>query len=183
MVLFLSIDFNLRKQRHRKGQAFTADFLLSAVLFIIILFAAVELWNITASKYSKNDSYGIMRDKALSITDSLIKTEGYPSGWTNETVRMLGISEGVPNVLDKNKMLEMKNISYSKLRNVFGLSDYEVYLNFTNSSGATIVMNGASLEYGLAPFLKKDLVPMKRFVLINDSGNIIRSVLVFMIWR
>ncbi len=179
----MSIEHILGRCSRKKGQAFASDFLMGTLLFIIILFAAVELWGITSSKYARIDSGNFMQQKAFSITDALIKTEGYPKDWTNGTVEMLGIAENMPNVLNKSKLLEMKNISHAKLKNIWGLSDYNVHLNFTNSSGNTVVLGGIMLEYGLMPQNKKDLIPMKRIVLINDSGNLTRSVLTFIIWR
>lgn len=179
----MSTEIIAERRFLRKGQAFASDFLISAVLFIAILIASMELWNITALKYSNTDSSEFMQKKAFSITDTLIKTEGYPKNWTYATVKLIGISEGTPQILNKSKLLEMKNIGYSDLKSIWGVGDYDVHLNFTNISGNTVVLDSVALEYGQAPLGQKDLLPLKRLVIINDSGNLIRSVLTFIIWR
>lgn len=183
MVSYLSIRRNIHLTESRKGQVFGSDFIMSAVLFLIILFASIELWNIVAAKYSNSGSNEIMQKKAFSITDTLIKTEGFPKNWTNETVKIIGISEETPQVIDSVKLSGMKNISYSDMKMLWGVSDYEVYIEFMNSSGAAINLSGILLEYGQKPINQKDLVPLKRLVLINDSGTLKRSVITFIIWR
>lgn len=174
---------NNNSVKHLKGQAFASDFVISAVFFIVLLVASAELWKTAESKYSKDDSSGLMQKRIFSISDTLIKTEGYPANWTNATVWLIGVSEETPGVLNKSRLLQMKNISYLRMKSIWGISDYEAYLNFTNSSGSTIALDGVALEYGQAPSSKKYLVPIKRLVLINDSGNLIRSVMTMMIWR
>ncbi|VVB59961.1 Uncharacterised protein [uncultured archaeon] len=167
----------------KKGQAFASDFVISAVLFIIILAISIEMWTATGLKYSKSESSDFMQKKAFSITDTLIKTQGYPLDWTRNSAKVIGVSGETPQVLNKSKLIEMKYISDSDLKNTWGISGYNVYMKFTNSSGNIISLDGTALEYGIVPFQQKDLVPLKRLVLINDSGNLIRSVLTFLIWR
>jgi len=78
-VLSLSINLRLTGRPFKKGQMFGSDFIVSAVLFILILFASIELWNMASAKYSNGDSNELMQKKALSITETLIKTEGIPT--------------------------------------------------------------------------------------------------------
>ena len=178
----MSIKWEPRKHSC-KGQAFASDFVLSSVIFIILLAASIELWDMTSSKYPAQGLNDFMQKQAFSITDALIKTEGYPKNWTNETVKLIGVSEETSHVLNKSRLLDMKNINYPAMKNIWGLSGYNAYLNFTNSSGSTISLDGVLLEYGQPPSNQKDLMPMKRLVLINDSGNLIRSTMTFIIWR
>ncbi|MCG2724045.1 hypothetical protein L6303_04835 [archaeon] len=149
----------------------------------MIVFASIELWNSASVKYSIGDSHELMQKKAISITDALIKTGGSPNNWTNETVKLIGISEKTVQVLNRKKLAEMKNISYIDLRSIWGISDYEVYLVFKNSTGNAITLDGELLEYGLKQSNQKNLIPFKRLVLINDSGNLISSVMILIIWR
>lgn len=179
----MSTKESMLRKHSGKGQAFTSDFVLSSMLFIILLVASAELWKMAESKYSNSGSSEFMQKRIFSISDALIKTEGYPINWTNETIKLIGVSEETPGVLNKSRLFQMKNISYPNMKSIWGISDYEIRLNFTNSSGSTITLGGEALEYGLAPSNKKDLVPIKRLVLINDSGNLIRSVMTMMIWR
>lgn len=179
----MSIKGVVKGKSLKKSQVFGSDFIMSAALFLIILFASVELWNMTAAKYSNHGSNELMQKKAFSITDTLIKTEGFPKNWNNETVKIIGVSEKTPQVLDRIKLLDMKNISYSNMKKLWGVSDFNVHITFMNSTGETISINGVSLEYGQKPSNQKDLVPLKRLVLINDSGTLIRSVMTFIIWR
>lgn len=177
------INPHLKRRAPKKGQVFGSDFVVSAVLFLIILFASVELWNTAAVKYSSSDSNELMQKKIVSITDALIKTEGIPNNWTNETVKLIGVSEKTIQVLNREKLAEMKKISYSNLKSILGVSDYEVYLVFENSTGNTINIDGELLEYGQKQSNQKDLVPFRRLVLVNDSGNLISGVMTLIIWR
>jgi len=179
----LSINGFVKGNSLKKGQVFGSDFILSAVLFLILLFASVELWNLTAAKYSNEGSNELMQKKAYSITDALIKTEGFPENWNNETVRIIGVSEKTPQVLNKIRLLNMKNISHLQMKRLWGVSDFNIRITFMNSTGETIIVDGIPLEYGQIPLNQKDLVPLKRLVLINDSGTHIRSIMSFSIWR
>lgn len=183
MVSYLSIKQNTDITGSKKGQVFGSDFIMSAVLFIIILLASIELWNIVAAKYSGNGPNELMQKKAYSITDALIKTEGFPKNWTNETVKIIGISEETPQIIDRTKLSSMRYISYPNMKLLWGISDYNSYIAFMNSTGDTMALDGILLEYGQKPVNQKDLVPLKRLVLINDSGTLKRSVMTFIIWR
>ena len=179
----MSIKHNIHLTKSKKGQVFGSDFVMSAVLFIIILFAAIELWNIVAAKYSNSSPNELMQKKAFSITDTLIKTEGFPKDWTNETVKIIGMSDETPQIIDRVKLSSMDNISYSSMKGLWGISDYDAYIAFMNSTGDIMIIDGVLLEYGQRPLNQKDLVPLKRLVLINDSGTLKKSVMTFIIWR
>lgn len=181
------INPRLKRKSSKKGQMFGSDFIVSAVLFIAILAASIELWNLASAKYSGGDSNDLMMKKAISITDTLIKTEGVPKNWTDEpeeNIKLIGVSENVPQVLDSAKLAKLKTIGCDNLKSVWGISDYNVHIVFENSAGNTIQLNsGENLTYCPEQSNQKDLVPFKRLVLINDSGTLIRGAMTLIIWR
>ena len=170
----------------RKGQALASDFTVSIALFLFLIVGCAIVWNTTVGKYARFRDNQFMQEKIFSVSDALIRTPGYPQEWDSANVRLIGLSEGESNVLNKSKLLEFKNVDYSVAKNMWGLSGYEYYAKFTDSEGDLISLDGSALEYGNNSFIssgKKDLLPLTRLVLINESGNITRAALTFVIWR
>lgn len=160
-----------------------SDFIMSAVIFIVLLAGAALIWNATVSKYSQFAQNEFMQDKVFSITDALVRTQGYPEKWTAANVRAIGLSESESNVLNKSKLKEFSAFGYIPSKTMWGIEGYEYYIRITNSSGDIVVLDGDALEYGAMPSRKSDLVPLKRIVLINDSGILERAALQFMLWK
>lgn len=169
----------------RKGQALASDFTISIALFLFLIVGCAIVWNTTAGKYARFRDNQFMQEKIFSVSDTLVRTPGYPPEWNGANVKLIGLSEGESHMLNKSKLLEFKNVDYSTAKNMWGLGGYEYYAKFTDSDGDLISLDGSALEYGNSSFLsgKKDLVPLKRLVLINESGNITRAALTFVIWR
>jgi hypothetical protein len=167
----------------RKGQALASDFAISIVLFLFLIVGSAIVWNTTVEKYSRFKDGQFMQEKVFSISDTLVRTQGYPPEWNITNVRLIGLSEGESHMLNRSKLLVFKNIDYSLTKNIWGINGYEYYAAFTNSTGGLMSLDGTALEYGLLPTGKRDLAPLKRLVLINESGNITRASLTFMIWR
>lgn len=169
----------------RKGQIIASDFLASIAIFTIILLACMSLWNIVEAKYDMFGENELMERKAYFITDMLLKTQGYPADWNSGNVELIGISSEKPHVLDESKLIGLNATDYDTVKSIWGITDYEFYMKFVNSSGGTQKTGGGAinLEYGKAPSSQRDLVAVKRLGLINYSGSFERTNMVFMIWR
>ena len=167
----------------RKGQALASDFTVSIALFLFLVVGSAIIWNNTVDKYAMFKENQLMQEKVFSISDALIRTQGYPPEWNSTNVMLIGLSEGGSHMLNKSKLEAFKDVDYALAKNIWGISGYEYYAKFTDSEGDLISLDGIALEYGLAPSGKKDLVPLKRLVLINESGNITGAALTFVIWR
>lgn len=173
----------MRAAEHKKGQVSSPDFAASLALFLVIVVVSAMLWNATVLKYSQFRDNRFMQDKAFSVTDALIRTEGYPRDWNRSNVKLVGLSEGESHVLDPGKLIEFKSVANDTAKQSWGIGGYNYYVRITNSSGGIYVLDGTELEYGTLPAGEKDLVPIKRIVLVNDSGTVERATLTFMIWR
>jgi hypothetical protein len=151
-----------------KGQIWSADFLLSAVIFFVALAILVFTWNTTTEQISDQTVVADIENTGLFISDSLIRTSGLPADWNSTNVRVIGlVSE--ENVLDNTKLNRFINLSYATSKDLLGTGGHEFYFSLNHING-TPVQNeyGQNITAGIYPFQNATLViPVERYVLYN----------------
>lgn len=134
------------KIKNSKGQLSTLDLVASMLLFMVVV--SMSLWaqgetNNTLWNYEDLQAY---RDKALDITDILLKTGGTPSDWESllnltENVTALGlVSE--PSVLDTQKLARFSDIPYAVSKRLLGLAKEGYYIEITDIADEPIYSFG-----------------------------------------
>ena len=159
----------------RKGQTFTADFVLSVFIFFIILGISVILWNSAQMKSEALQETRLMASRAFYITEMLLKTEGYPPGWNETDVRLLGLADSRRNI-DIARLNAMMNLSEENISAVWNIEEYG--FNFSINASGLYYTKGAPVDFS-ADFV----FPMKRIVLVNDSGVLKRGTLTLVLWK
>lgn len=117
----------------RTGQMFTTDMLVSAFVFIVILNVSYMAIN---EAYSQQDSFSkerIMQQQSSYIANLLVRTAGYPDGWTAENTSILGISDP-DHTIQQRLLRELNTLNRSTFRRVLDLSDTNASINVTHKN-------------------------------------------------
>ena len=128
---------------YKKGQISTIDLVIASGIFVSILLSAMFLWNDIVLKINRFEERLLINQKALDVSEMLIKTPGSPSGWylfqavdiNSQNVSSVGfVIED--NVLDWERLSALKQISYDESKNLMGLSREEYNITIINVSGS-----------------------------------------------
>lgn len=109
----------------RKGYVGSLDLILAMLLFLVVVYMVFWANAEAADKipsYEKSQAY---KEKALNVTDVLLKTPGDPADW--ETLADLNQTESIgfvkeANVLDRSKLLRFGDIPEQQARRMLGLT-------------------------------------------------------------
>ena len=140
-----------RLRHNAKGQLSTLDLIVSIILFITTIFMIIwanaetqrVIWN-----YENTQTY---KEKAMTATDILLKTEGIPANWdlipnlTTDNITSLGFVTGA-NELDINKLEAFKNLSYLDTGRLMGLSKQDYIITIDNFENKTLYVFGKDID-------------------------------------
>jgi len=162
----------LQHHKHRKkGQIAALDFFIALLIFSVILTITMLRWSNYYSKISERMEYHEMMTKAFQISDALIKSQGVPSNWNKDNVRIIGLAIE-DRILSVDKVNAFANLSFNKTKSIFQIYGYKFYFNLTKINGEAIK------EYGDKPTGKKS-VSVKRYVLYNNE----KTIMQFDVWK
>ena len=157
-----------RQESARRGSV-SMDFVFASLIFILILgFTAISYSNYLDA-YKIAESKKSLEASALSISETLIKSSGYPRNWEQNVsafeipgLGVLGLAgQENENVLDPNKVTAFSTLSYNATRNMFGF-DGDYYISIKSVDGKTFFSKGT--EYA-----DSSSVAIERIVLFNQS--------------
>ncbi|MFH1126991.1 MAG: hypothetical protein ABIG84_00445 [archaeon] len=129
--------------KKKKGQVLSPDFILSIVIFTAILFLSYTIWNISYEKSTRFYKTEEMQRKAFYISNALINTPGVPADWNTSDVMMIGLKNADDDILDTEKILNFKLLSYSDSKALLGVGSYEYYINVTDPHSKPLKVGGA----------------------------------------
>jgi len=167
----------------KKAQAVSLDFYASLFIFIIILALGITMWHNSVQNTSWNIKIQEMDNYANKIADSLIRSQGYPPNWDNNTVELLGLVE-TSHILDYQKALEMKNISADKMESLFGYISYNLYIEINNISDMPVVVDNINLTWGAYnQSIANSITKAKRFAILHNKDKFERVSVNVFIWN
>ena len=170
-------------KKKRKAQTISMDFYASLIIFIIILGISISMWADSIKDASWSIQVQEMNTYANKISDSLIRSPGYPLNWTNKTVDVLGLVEK-SHVLSHEKALEMKNISSDKMAGLFGYTPYNLYIQVNNISNMPVLIDGVNITWGSYNHtLANSVTKTTRHALLNNNNTIERVSIIVYIWN
>ncbi len=163
--------------RNKKAQVLGGDFILSMTIFLFIIVLCIVSWNTLHSKYSWFRESETVQSRAFHITDTLLKSQGYPENWSTSDVEVVGLAE-YSHVLDSARITKFEELAannYTHVKNLWGIKKYDFYitLNTTNENRS----------FGIQPSDAGFVVSLKRLVLVNETGNFYGGKLNFVVWR
>ncbi len=169
------------KQRALRGQAFSAELVLSSAFFIMALVIFVGVWMNLRSSYFEEEKDREMQTSLGGISDMLALSPGEPSGWEGSTLEnssAIGLAYS-PNRISERKAsaLQSLNSSYATVKERMGAGRSDVYLMIYNGSGAAPLY-----QFGVAPDFDDSrvvTVSAERLVLLNSTPMLLRV----QVWR
>ena len=120
-----------------KSQAFYSDFVISILIFGIILL----IYFTYTTNLSSNDA-GLLDDLLTDtkVVSSSLTSSGYPDSWDSDNVVRIGFTDNY-NRIDNAKFNEFIKISYNKSKSLLGTT-YDYFLFFVNESGDAVNVEG-----------------------------------------
>jgi hypothetical protein len=152
----------LKISTNTKGQVWSLDFITSVVIFLVVLIPLFSIWSYVNIQNQQQILFDEVETFTLSISDALIRTKGFPEGWNNSSVTIIGLAleENVLNTTKVSYFLDMGNNEYNRTRAILA-GGYDFFFNLTD-------VNGTSLgTIGNKP-VDRMTVPIERYCLYNE---------------
>ncbi len=146
----------------RKAQVWSLDFIVSVVIFLVILIPLLFTWDYINAKNREQILFDDAEGIALSVSDALLRTRGVPEGWNGASVSVLGLAER-ENVLNATKiayLLSMATSDYNRTRAILS-GGYDFFLNITDLNGTSLGIAGSKPEGRM-------VIPVERYCIYNE---------------
>ncbi|MFH8080706.1 MAG: hypothetical protein QXO84_02385 [Candidatus Aenigmatarchaeota archaeon] len=150
-----------------KAQIFSSDFIFASFIFILAISITYYLWMIKMSDLEEEKSLNKITDHARIVSNVWMR-EGIPKYWNDENVIDLGLHDD--GRLNETKMNYLKNLSYSKVKSMLGLNEYEFFLRIYD------VENRTKFEFGKLE-KSKMMVKVKRVSIMEGGIVFIETIL------
>jgi len=163
-----------------KGQVWSFDFAVSVVIFFTVVSMVLFSWNYIGAKHVEQMIFNEMESVTVGISDSLIRTTGYPEEWNKTNVQIIGLADE-ENILNQTKIQYFVNMSYDSIRATLGIMNYNFYLGIRYLNDTIIEMDGTDLEVGEHPASYSNstmIVPIERYMLFDHKV----ASLMFILW-
>ncbi|MBW6451691.1 MAG: hypothetical protein K0B02_03085 [DPANN group archaeon] len=168
---------NKRTYTKKKGQLFTQDFILSLLIFLMIVSLSISIWDNITEKTRNIDTVTYMQQKAFYITDILIKTKGYPENWNSTTVELIGLSTGKNHMIGIEKINMLDNISYDDIIEMWDINSFGFNMTFWNSTEIIT-------SYGkITPYNATIVLPFTRIINIAYENYTDKGLFKFIFWK
>ena len=163
----------------KRGQLTTIDFIGSVAIFIIILIGIIGYWNTADLRFNANREQEELASKAIKITDVFVESQGTPTNWNETNVEVIGLVSS-DRKLDSTKLTSFKNMTYDEVRNTLKIKSYDFYFKIVDINGATIIVDGRTMETGAIPNIEKKAITKIRRIALWGSQKV---TLEFSMWK
>lgn len=163
-----------------KGQIWSLDLGASVTIFMLAFIILTFTWGYVRRQADDQQSLVTMRDSALTVADLLVRTPGYPSNWTNQTVQSVGLATQ-SNLLSEQKVLQFIKLNYTASFDLLQLGAYRYKFQLKYPNGTVVMINGTPAEAG-ENFTGSESSVAQRYALL-DSGTKKRVVLQLVVWK
>jgi hypothetical protein len=164
-----------------KAQAWSFDFMASVVVFFMIMAVLFFVWEYTTFQNEDQMLFNDMQNNALTITDTIIRTRGFPEHWNESSVQVMGLASE-ENVLNETKILMFVQMDYENTKRILGIPAYQFYFQILHLNNSQAQANGTDLVQGLDPLGFQNstmVVPLERYILFDSKVARLR----FILWR
>ena len=168
----------------KKGQLWSMDASLSMVVFILILFALIIIWNLYSNRLGQKVQEEEMQLAALQAMDALTKTWGVPNDWELRppyepfsvapfNPQVLGLQLN-PGSLDNKKVEALDNsradkIDDTEFAKLLNIDRYEYYFRILNSQGQPVLEKGK--PPAISTLKKPKVVSVSSFMYYKGENN------------
>lgn len=150
-----------------KLQAWSTDFAVSLVIFLTAFSLIIFIWHQTFYHTHQNFQIIKMERLALSISDKLIRTPGFPRDWNDTTVEVLGLAEE-ENILNSTKIEIFLGMENETIRSLLGIQNYNFYFEILYLNNTLVEIDGKTLVKGVPPKNTECVIPVERYVILQN---------------
>lgn len=169
----------------KNSQIFSVDAIIAMSAFILILVSSAWAWDSVRSRIYLSEQRNDMEFVAASAISVLIEKPGDPDNWhklatfDESSISSLGLTNGVPWVLDTDKAAKLEELSaddsdYVRMKEILGIKGpgYEFFLNITIYENGF----GQSYEIGRNPVAAKEVVVLQRTMASERWAKVVFKV-------
>jgi hypothetical protein len=163
-----------------KAQAWSFDFMASITVFFFMVAVLLFTWQYVTYQNDELALINNMENSAITISETLIRTQGYPQEWNDTNVQIIGLAVE-ENVLDETKLVSFVLMDYNYSKFLLGITGLEYYFRVKQLNGSIAQSGGMNLESGIDPtgFPRTSvIVPVERSVLFDSRVALVD----FMLW-
>lgn len=165
-----------------KGQLLSSDFILGAVIFLIVIGFVVSFWFYVDFQIKSNEEKKETESRIIRVSDILIKSPGSPENWNGTNVSSVGFYADRGR-LNLSKIINFLDLGYQEAKHKLGLQGYEFYLYFNGLNGSAVNYGGRELSFGMnCTETSSEIYKVERVVILQDSSSFL-SAMNLILWR
>lgn len=128
----------------------------------MVLIPLFFVWSYVNTQNQQQTLFVEVETLTLSISDSLIRTKGFPEGWDIPSVTVIGLAseENILNATKVSYFLSMGSSEYNRTRTIL-TGGYDFFFNLTDINGTSLGAIGNKPE-------NRMVVPVERYCLHNE---------------
>jgi len=163
---------------YEKGQIFTIDFIFASAIFLFILVTAITFGSVITNNLELKEKVNARDEACFHAVNSLMSTAGEPKNWQNltmEDINSIGFVNS-KNIISNSKLLkliELNSTNYLEVKNILGLSRYDLYISIIDFNGT--VYN----EFGSIPGSETEVSSIQRIGLLGENEVFVK----FKVWE
>ncbi len=144
-------------KHNKKSQIFTIDLMAAMFIFIVLLTAVMLMWNRYVAIADNQVEYDEAQIMAYQISDILIKSQGRPSNWEENSSKALIIGlASSDRTLSSAKINAFLNMSYNDSKKILGIPYYDFSFQVKNLLGDNLTsFYGETIEEDFTISLKR----------------------------
>lgn len=150
------------KQKCKKAQVWSLDFVVSVVIFLMALIPLLFVWDYVNAQKQQQMLFDEAENIALSVSDALLRTKGLPENWNTTSVNVIGLAskENILNITKVSYLLAMGSSDYNMTRAILS-GGYDFFLNITDLNGTSYGIIGSKPQ-------SRMVIPVERYCLYNE---------------
>lgn len=117
----------------KHGQVASGDFIVSISIFLFMLAIILPLYVNMSYQSEEKRLLEDIQTRSGFVTDSLLKTGGWPEDWNETNVEHIGLSDN--GRINKTKIRRLMAMDPSSVKRVLGMQDLELNISFYNMEG------------------------------------------------
>lgn len=159
-------------KQNKKAQIFVIDFFIALFIFSILLITIMVSWNNYNTKMNEKADYDLLVNKAFQISNSLVRSNGFPLDWTESSFQVVGLASE-DRVLSQSRLDSFLNIPLNETSKEFRTYDYDFYFVLKDINGLKIS------DYGTNITNAKKSATIRRYVVYNNE----KATIEFTLWK
>lgn len=152
-----------------KAQFFSSEVVLVFLIFIMLFYVAVNLWNMKVSELNTNILLFDLELNSANIGELLATSSGQPINWTATTVEQFGLADeyNIINSVKLDNFFSLCETNYSFVQELLGIPEYDFYLVIEYMNGTVMRSFSNYTSYGTG-------VVWRENVIINNENFVLK---------